>query len=125
MNRHARLAAAAMLLLVFGVGALTGMAVEEGFGLDWFDFLDEDERVVDQALLGGLDLSSEQQERIAAIQEEQERRLESYWRDRVPELRSIVDDADARIRAILTPEQRATFDERIRVRGARLPDGPD
>ena len=42
MRRRGQLAAALLLLLTFSVGALSGMAAEEAFGLDWFDFLDED-----------------------------------------------------------------------------------
>jgi Spy/CpxP family protein refolding chaperone len=114
-----------MLVLVFGVGGLTGMALEEGLGLDWFDFLDEDNEEVDDQILSGLQLSEEQRARIDGIREAQEERLEDYWETRIPDMRAIVGLSYEEIRAVLTPGQRETFDQRIRLQGIPVPRRPD
>jgi Spy/CpxP family protein refolding chaperone len=117
--------AAAMLLLAFFVGSLAGMAVEEALGIDWFDFLDEDNRSAERALLTELDLSSEQRARIEEILERREARLEGYWEARIPEMRSLVAGSYEEVRAVLQPAQRERFDQRIRSQGIPLPEEPD
>ena len=125
MTRRPALVAAVMLALVFGVGGLTGMALEEGLGLDWFDFLDEDNEEVDDEILSGLELTEEQRARVDGILEAQEERLEDYWESRIPDMRGIVGISFQEIRAILTPEQREVFDRRVRERGLPVPRRPD
>ena len=125
MNRRPRLAAGALLLLTFIVGGLAGMALEEAAGLDWFDFLDEDNQPTAGQILAGLDLTPDQRSRIGEILEEQDERLEVYWRGRIPEMRTIVATSFEEIREVLSPAQRETFDERIRAQGVPLPQGPD
>ena len=82
MTRRPALVAVAMLLLAFCVGGLTGMALDEAFGLDWFDFLEEDDDSLEDDFFAGLDLSEAQEERIEEILDEQEDRLEAYWETR-------------------------------------------
>lgn len=101
------------------------MALEEALGLDWFDFLDEDTQPDDGRLLAGLELSTSQRRQIEEILDAQEERLEEFWESRVPEMRPIVAPSYARIRGILTPEQRERFDERVRARGITVPGDPD
>ena len=125
MNRTPRLVAAAMLLLTFVVGGLAGMVLEEGLNLDWFDFLDEDERPAAACLLTGLNLSATQQDEIEQILDDQDGRLEQYWKSRIPEMRLIVAASYERIRLVLTPGQREAFDERIRAQGLPFPRRPD
>lgn len=114
--RSARGVAVLLLALTFVVGALGGMALEEGLGLDWFDFLDSDEHA-DERLFAGMDLTREQEARIDAVMDAREDRLEAYWESRLPEIAAIVDRSYAEARAVLTPEQRAVFDRRVRERG--------
>jgi hypothetical protein len=118
--RKRRLVAVSLLLLAFVVGALSGMAAEEGFGIDWFEFLDEDRDDGEGELLSGLDLSPDQRERARDILERQEDRLEEYWEARLPEIRHILDDTYAEIRTGLTPEQQTRFD-RVRELDGRIP----
>jgi hypothetical protein len=120
--RRARATALLLLLLTFGTGALAGMAVEEALGLDWFDFLDEDNDPTGARLLAGLDLSREQHERAEEILDRQEDRLEEYWEGRVPEIQRILADSYAEIRALLAPAQQAAFDRRVEELGGRVPD---
>ncbi|MGH7551789.1 MAG: hypothetical protein ACREMQ_02020 [Longimicrobiales bacterium] len=125
MNRRPALVAAFMLILTFVVGGLAGMALEEALGLDWFDFLDEDSRPSEGQLLSGLDLSENQREQIEEILDQQEDSLEDFWENRIPDMRAIVAASYEQIRRVLTPEQRATFDERIRSQGIQVPRNPD
>lgn len=116
-----RLTAISILLLAFVVGALAGMAAEEGFGIDWFEFLDEDRDDDEGELLSGLDLSADQRERARDILERQEDRLEEYWEARLPEIRHILEASYAEIRRGLTPEQQVRFDRRVRELDGRIP----
>lgn len=109
--------ASAMLLLTFLVGGMAGMALEEGLGLDWFDFLDEDNPPSEGRLLAELGLTPQQQERIESILAEQEDSLEEFWRKRLSEMRPIVARSYDRIREVLTPEQRVLFDQRVDAQG--------
>jgi Spy/CpxP family protein refolding chaperone len=126
MTRKPGFVAAALLLLTFLVGGFAGMALEEAAGLDWFDFLDEDNPTASEgSLLSGLQLTAEQQERVEDILDEQEDRLEDYWESRIPDMERIVAASYEQIRTLLTPAQRETFDARIRAQGIPVPRAPD
>jgi Spy/CpxP family protein refolding chaperone len=120
VNGRGRLVAVLMLLLTFAVGGLSGMVAEEAFGLDWFDFLDEDAGGEDR-LLRGLNLTTEQRASADAVLDRQEDQLEDYWKARLPEIRRILQQSHGEIRALLTPEQQARFDERVRALGDENP----
>ena len=113
MNGRARAVAATLLLVTFAVGGLSGMALEEALGIDWFEFLDEDTDEAEDHLLVGLDLDRSQRARAEEILERQEDRLEEYWEGRVPEIQGILQQSYGEIRALLTPEQQVLFDEMI------------
>ncbi len=110
-----------MLLLAFTVGALSGMAAEEAFGIDWFDFLEEQRGTDNDRLLAGLGLTPEQRARAEEVLERQEDRLEEYWEARLPEIRQLLDESYAEIRTTLTAEQQAIFDRRVRKLDGRVP----
>jgi Spy/CpxP family protein refolding chaperone len=120
MRNRARLIAGSLIAVSFAVGALSGMAVEESLGLDWFDFLDEDE--VEDSILAGFDLTDAQRRQAEAALERQEDRLEEYWEARLPEIRLILRESHAEIRQILTPEQQDAFDRRVRELGDEFPE---
>ena len=122
MNGRARGIAALLLLTVFSVGALSGMALEEALGIDWFEFLDEDTDEAEDSLLVGLGLSREQRARAEEILERQEDRLEAYWEGRVPEIQGILQASYAEIRALLTPAQQGVFDRRVQELRGRVPE---
>ena len=121
MNRRPRLIAALLLVLVFGIGSLAGMALEEALGIDWFEFLDEDTDEADDQLLVDLDLTRDQRARAEVILEREEDRLEDYWETRLPEIQSILHQTYAEIRAILTADQQTVFDRKVRNLGGRVP----
>ena len=118
MRHRARAVGMLLLVGVFALGALGGMAADEGFGLDWFDFLDEDAMPTDEQLLTGLELTGGQRRRIASILERREARLEAYWETRLPDLQRIMDSSYTEIRSVLTAQQHPAFDQRVgRLRG--------
>ena len=122
MKRAGRIAAL-MLVLTFSVGAVTGMAIEEAFGIDWFEFLDDDDDVDGSPrITEGLGLTPEQNTRIERIVEGQEDQLEDYWETSLPEIQAILDKSYAEIRALLTPSQQALFDRRIRELHGQIPE---
>jgi hypothetical protein len=121
MIRRARFTAGLLLLLTFVIGGLTGMAVEEAVGLDWFDFLDEDHDEASVRLLSGLELSTEQRWRIEHVLSREEDRLEAYWESRLPEIQGILRESNAEIRLILTPAQQQIFDQRVRALHGNVP----
>jgi Spy/CpxP family protein refolding chaperone len=120
--RRGTLVAALMLMLSFVVGALSGMAAEEAFGLDWFDFFEENRDAAGDRLLTGLDLSAEQRARAEEILERQEEGLEDYWEARLPEIRRLMELSHQEIRSLLSPGQQEAFDERVRQLNGRLPE---
>ncbi len=120
MRAGARSVGILLLGLSFAVGGLAGMAVEEGLGLDWFDFLDED-RDPEEVLLSDLGLTAAQRDRVEEILDRREERLEAYWRTRLPEIQSVVDSSYAEVRAVLTPAQVPAFDRRVRELRGRMP----
>lgn len=120
MSRRTRAVAGLLLGLSFVVGGLSGMALEEAAGLDWFDFLDEDESP-EAGLFAGLALTAAQEERVEQILERREDRLEAYWVSRLPEIGGIMEASYGEIRAVLTPEQRPAFDARVRELRGHVP----
>lgn len=121
MKQRATITATLLLIFTFVVGGLTGMALEEALGIDWFEFLDEDSYDAEDRLLAGLDLTRQQRSRAEDIFDRQEDHLEDYWESRLPEIREILRLSYAEIRAILTPEQQEAFDRRVRELGGRVP----
>jgi len=120
---RAKWTATLMLSLTFAVGALSGMALEEAAGIDWFDFLDDDESSVsDLRLMAGLDLSAEQRATVDRILERQEDELEDYWEERMPDVKGILGKSYAEIRVLLTPGQQTVFDQRVRELDGRVPE---
>ena len=121
--KRSRGLAVLLLSVTFVVGSLAGMAIEEATGIDWFEFLDDDAR--DDAapqLMAGIELTSEQREKIDDIADAQEDRLEDYWKARMPEIKTVVDSSYAEIRALLTPAQQTVFDRRVRELNGRIPE---
>lgn len=120
---RAKWTATLMLSLTFVVGALSGMALEEAAGIDWFDFLDDDESSVsDLRLITGLDLTAEQRATVDRILERQEDQLEDYWEERMPDVKGILGKSYAEIRVVLTPSQQTVFDQRVRQLDGKIPE---
>jgi Spy/CpxP family protein refolding chaperone len=120
VRQRARIIGALLLAASFAVGGMAGMAAEEAFGLDWFDFLDEDATPADEPLFAGIALTAAQRRQIEGIRARREERLEGYWESRLPDIQRIMDDSYGEMRAVLTPEQQAAFDRRVRELRGRV-----
>jgi uncharacterized membrane protein len=70
--------------------------------------------------IAGLGLSPEQADKARAVLERHRPEIEAAIQESFPRVRAIQDRADAEIRALLTPEQAARFDE-ARSRRPSLP----
>lgn len=122
--KRSRGLAVLLLSLTFVVGGLAGMALEEATGIDWFEFLDEDNEDEGDSLqlMAGIALTADQKSKVDEILDTQEDRLEDYWETRMPEIRNIVAGSYAEIRALLTPEQQSLFDRRVKDLDGRIPE---
>jgi hypothetical protein len=121
MMGRTRAVATLLLALTFMVGGLAGMALEEALGIDWFEFLDDQDDEASDQLLAGFDLSAEQRARAERILDDEEDRLEAYWEARLPEILAERRRTHAEIRAMLAPAQQETFDRRVRDLDDRVP----
>lgn len=111
-----------VLAAVLIVGIVAGVVLEEVVDdWAWIERLEGEEDIEDaeEAILDDLDLSQDQERRVEDILDAREDRIESYWRERLPEVSAIVDSTRAEIRAVLTAEQRSTYDRRIQEIGER------
>jgi Spy/CpxP family protein refolding chaperone len=61
-----------------------------------------------------LDLTDEQHEKIAAIIERHHERINSMWKEVRPQVEKELDQANAEIEKVLTPEQREKF-QKVRM----------
>jgi hypothetical protein len=120
---RARRIAVLMLTLTFTLGALSGMAIEEATGIDWFEFLDEEDDDAEEVrLMSGIQLSPEQDAKIDSILDRQEDQIEDYWESRMPEIEGILAQSYADIRVLLNPQQQSVFDRRVRDLDGRVPE---
>jgi len=120
---RARWTAIMMLSLTFSIGALSGMAIEEAAGIDWFDFLDDDHDSDGSGLrlMAGIELSPEQRKTVDDILERQEDQLEEYWEQHMPDIKAILSKSYGEIRILLTPAQQSVFDQRVRELDGKVP----
>jgi Spy/CpxP family protein refolding chaperone len=129
-----RLAGGAVLVLAFAAGGLGGAALERvrsarepaadvvaertrGNGEIDCDRYRQRRR----GPYGSLGLSDDQAAQIDRIFDEQRTQMDAFWVDAGPRMNRILDETRAEVRAVLTDEQRAEYDEnreRRRVREA-------
>ena len=124
MTARARGTAVVVLLAVFLAGGAAGWVMEDALDdveLPWHraepkddpseqgeDQLDDD---AEEAFLETLGLSRAQLDSVDRLLDAREDRLERYWKDRLPDMQSLIDSTRVGIRALLTPEQRAAYDD--------------
>lgn len=127
MSGQSRRTAVLVLLAVFLTGGAAGWVLEETVeDIEWpwdredrdhddeapsGDPLDDD---AEEAFLETLGLTRAQLDSADRLLDAREDRLEQYWRERLPDMQSLIDSTRAGIRALLTPEQRAAYDEWVR-----------
>jgi hypothetical protein len=123
MSWAARRTAVILLLAVFLAGGAAGWLLEDVVDdIHWpgghgegstLDRPDDDEPLDDDAeedFLETLGLSRAQLDSVDHLLERREDRLEDYWKSRLPDLQALIDSSRQEIRALLTPDQRATYD---------------
>lgn len=137
MSWAPRRTAVILLLAVFLAGGAAGWLLEDVVDdIDWpgshregssLDRPDEDEPFDDDAeedFLETLGLSRERLDSVDHLLERREDRLEDYWKSRLPDLQALVDSSRQEIRGLLTPDQRAAYDQWLDARsGTNQPSG--
>lgn len=111
-----------VLAVAFAAGAIVATALDQVLHADEApgaasaaqDSCDEPRiRLLDQ-----VELTAEQRASIDAILDRRREQTDSVWSEARPTLRVIMDTTRAEIRAVLTPEQRETYDRLRRERKA-------
>jgi Spy/CpxP family protein refolding chaperone len=124
MRMNPTATAAFILIAVFAGGLLTGMLVERAAltGANVAEAANVEARsptrssLDREALARDLGLTAEQQARIDEILDEQQRRMREIMGETRPRTRAILKETRARVEEVLTPEQRARWEELHRER---------
>jgi hypothetical protein len=107
----ARLRAVLLLLLVFGAGALAGVAVTRVARTHVSDApLRARLTLATPAVLDQLDLTPPQRQAADSILMRRDPRVEAIMREMIPRLNAVAESVDAELSHILTPAQRARLD---------------
>lgn len=115
-----RLLGVGLLLATFIAGALSGAAVERVLNADEPERVeqehdgDEDRRrshVIDR-----IEMTVEQRQEIHEILERRGDRMRAVWREVEPRLDAITDSVRMEIKGVLTPEQLAEYERKLRER---------
>lgn len=117
------------IVLIFALGVLTGVL---GYGMYFKQRIEHFREAGPQTrkellmkrLTRRLELTPQQQEKVAVIFEEMREQLFSLRKKHKPDLERIREQGHARIKAILTPEQQVQFDEmmaRLKKRHRKAP----
>lgn len=104
--RRARIISVLVLLMTFLVGGLAGAATMRVVASDGPPRHERGPRGPER-MFERLQLTPEQQVQARAILEQGRVEMEAFWKAHGPTMRAITDTTRARLRAIMTPEQRA------------------
>lgn len=112
------------IILVFVLGGITGGVATHLFQAHRMEsFLrggpPAREEVIVSRLTRALSLDNRQQEQVRAIVHENRDALRQIRKRHQPELQSVIEQGQARINALLTPEQQAAFKKLIEERKRR------
>lgn len=123
-----RLLGAGLLLVTFAAGALSGAALDRVLTTDrGVDVTHERERDGEEDgesrsrsyVIDAIDMSAEQRGAIDQILEDRTERMQTVWREVEPRFDAITDSARTEIMEVLTPEQRAAYEEKLEERRGR------
>ena len=128
---RAKTIVALLLAAVFGAGLLGGTAVARATesrapAAPRECDRDRDGRKGHTSMLDSLDLSAAQRAAVDSVLEQRRGQIDRFWEGEGARLRALVDSTRAEVRAILTPAQRARYDEmRARKHARRGEHGHD
>ena len=128
---RARLVGFGLLAVTFLAGALAGAAIDrvlvEADDSSRVEERDRDDRGEEgrSYVIDRVEMSDSQRTAIDSILERRVRRMRSVWKEVEPRLDAITDSARAEIMAVLTPEQRAEYEERLERRRKKHRDRDD
>jgi hypothetical protein len=113
-TRRPRLLGSVLLILTFLVGALAGAAFQQAVGARELDdrsvaAKERDGRVAEGDIFDRIGVSPEQRAEIDRILEHRREELDAFWAEAGPRLRAITEETREEVKALLTPEQRETF----------------
>jgi len=126
-----RLVGIVLLLVTFAAGVFSGVALERRVGQRAAELEPQAKAQPEEHVHGGrphhhrhiidqIDLTPEQRAKVDSILQVGRQRLDAFWKETGPSYRALVDSTRAQVRAIMTPEQRAQYDElRAAARRAR------
>ncbi len=127
-----RLLGAGLLLVTFAAGVLSGAALDRVLTTDRGDAVSQEGEREGEAegegegesrsrsyVIDAIDMSDEQRGAINRILEDRTERMQTVWREVEPRLDAITDSARTEIMEVLTPEQRAAYEEKLAERRGR------
>jgi Spy/CpxP family protein refolding chaperone len=112
--KRARLMGVVVLVIMFGIGALTGAATMRVATGDESYARGSAASSKRPGLFETLQLTEAQRVQVDAIMERRRDEVDAFWKEHGPQLRAITDSARAEIRSVLTPEQRV-LEEQFRA----------
>lgn len=118
---RARLLGFGLLAVAFLAGALAGAAIDRAVSDDdataeaRTERSEGDERSRSY-IIDRVDMSDAQRAAIDSILDDRVRRMQAVWREVEPRLDAITDSARSEIMDVLTPEQRAEYEDMLRQR---------
>ena len=119
---RSRLLGFGLLLVTFLAGALSGAAVERVASAGEPEAEEPArERGDDRRryVIDKVDMEPDQRAAIRAIMEQRSERMRAVWREVEPRLDAITDSTRTEIMSVLTPEQQAEYERRLKERRER------
>lgn len=117
-----RLMGVALLAVAFVAGALSGAAVERVLNADEPERVerdrdrDDDDERRSSHVIDRIEMNDEQRSTIDGILDRRSERMRAVWREVEPQLDAITDSARVEIKDVLTPEQLAEYEQKLRER---------
>lgn len=115
-----RLLGVGLLLAAFVAGALSGAAVERVLNADEPERVEREQDGDDDRrrshVIDRIEMTGEQRREIDEILERRGDRMRAVWREVEPRLDAITDSARMEIKGVLTPEQLAEYERKLRER---------
>jgi Spy/CpxP family protein refolding chaperone len=110
-----RLFGAALLAAIFLAGALSGAAIDRTLSRtpERHTSNDRDQDRRRSYIIDRVEMAQEQRAAIDSILERRSERMRSIWGEVRPRLDAVTDSARAEIMEVLTPEQRAEYEQRL------------